>query len=233
TFYFVGELLLSKMNPWTGTIIFLGTPSVIFLMGWMPQPIAIAFGVYVYLSLMLIFYMRYGGCEVVALPSFILGKRYTMYCPYNAMDAVERGVTPEGKGSSMPIVSLLSMTITLFVGSYFIFIDSGGIGRAYGVTIDLDDRWALLLLFPFLHLGLRGIKAYIENGRILSRGVLKHGFGGLVLLAFILSFTLEGVSMHYFWLSAMSLGGLWVLFEVFRMATGGRKTGAAAARQGK
>ncbi len=66
-----------------------------------------------------------------------------------------------------------------------------------------------------------------------TRGVLKYGFGALVLLAFILSFTLEEISMRYFWLSAMSLGGLWVLFEVFRMATGGRKTGAPAARQGE
>lgn len=29
TFYFLGELLLAKMNPWMGTAVFLGLPTVL------------------------------------------------------------------------------------------------------------------------------------------------------------------------------------------------------------
>ena len=54
SFYYLGETLLSKMNPWTGTVVFLGLPTVIGMAGYMPQPIQIAFGIYVPLSLILI-----------------------------------------------------------------------------------------------------------------------------------------------------------------------------------
>ena len=60
---------------------------------------------------------------MVALPSLLLGKRYTMYCPYNAIDAVEAGVTPEKSSQVESLLALLSLAITLFVGSWFIFVE--------------------------------------------------------------------------------------------------------------
>jgi hypothetical protein len=45
--------------------------------------------------------MRYGGCEVVAVPSLLFGKRYVVYCPYNVIDVVEKAVLDRRKGSVM------------------------------------------------------------------------------------------------------------------------------------
>src|SRR5712692_4391945 len=35
----------------------------------------------------------YGGCEVVAFPSLLFRRHYTVYCPLNAIDLVERRYT--------------------------------------------------------------------------------------------------------------------------------------------
>ena len=36
------------------------------------------------------FIMSYGGCEVIAIPSLIFGQRYVVYCPWNAVDLVDK-----------------------------------------------------------------------------------------------------------------------------------------------
>jgi Family of unknown function (DUF6410) len=53
------------------------------------------FGVLLYLSVALIVggLTSYGGCEMVALPSFLFRRHYTIYCPLNAIDLVERRYT--------------------------------------------------------------------------------------------------------------------------------------------
>lgn len=223
-FYLLGELLLSKMNPWTGTIVFLGVPTVIGLLGYMPQNVQIAFGIYVPLSLVLIFFMKYGGCEVIALPSLILRRRYTMYCPYNAIDAVERGVTPEkGKGLEL-FLAMTSLTITLFVGSWFIFIERGRMLSRYGVDWSIDDRWALLLLFPAAHLAFRAVKAAIHDRTLRSKDVAKYGLGALILGLYVVVF-LELIAFQTLWLGAMALGGAYVLIEIVLFATGRKSFG--------
>ena len=64
------------------------------MLGVLPPATQVAMGLYISASLMLTFFMRYGGCEVVVLPSVLLNRRYTMYCPYNAVDAVVEGGFP-------------------------------------------------------------------------------------------------------------------------------------------
>ena len=48
-----------------------------------------------YFSTSLLFsaFAGYGGCEVVAIPSLIFRRWYTVYCPLNAIDVVERSLT--------------------------------------------------------------------------------------------------------------------------------------------
>jgi Family of unknown function (DUF6410) len=222
SFYFLGELLLSKMNPWTGTLFFLGLPTLIGMLGYMPQPIQIAFGLYVPLSLILIFFMRYGGCEVVALPSLIFRKRFTMYCPYNAMDAIEAGVTA-GRGSkSESFLALASMTITLFVGSWFLFVENSRLLSRYGVDWHIDKSWALLLVIPTLHLAYRALTAYRGAGTFRDKAFLRFGLGGLILGLYMLVF-FGIISFRPLWLTAMVMGGLYVLFEAFQFLTGRKK----------
>ena len=226
-FYFLGELLLSKMNPWTGTLFFLGLPTLIGLLGWMPHPMQVAFGIYVPLSLILIFFMKYGGCEVIALPSLILGQRYTMYCPYNAIDAVEHGVSPQRGNKAEPYFALISLAITLFVGSWFIFIERGRLLERYGIEWHIEERWALLLLIPALHLAYRAWNVYRQSGKWRDRGVVKLGFGSFILVLYVLVF-LQVVQSYMLWQGAMILGGLYVIFEVFQIATGRKKFGKKA-----
>ncbi len=49
-------------------------------------------GLYIGVSLIFSFFIRYGGCEVMSIPGLIFGTRYTVYCPLNVVDAVENAV---------------------------------------------------------------------------------------------------------------------------------------------
>ena len=49
--------------------------------------------IYLGVSLIFSFFMRYGGCEVMSIPGQIFGSRHTVYCPLNVVDAVEKAVT--------------------------------------------------------------------------------------------------------------------------------------------
>lgn len=94
----LGERVLARTNPWVGTVIFLSP--VVIVLGASLGPPAFQFGLVLYISIALIFnaFMRYGGCEVVSIPSLFLGKRYTIYCPYNVIDIVEKAAGRKGSG---------------------------------------------------------------------------------------------------------------------------------------
>ncbi len=76
-------------HPWLRTVIF-WLPAAFILLPW-----GWGFGVLLYWSLacLLTALMAYGGCEVVALPSLLFRRYYTVYCPLNAIDLVERRYT--------------------------------------------------------------------------------------------------------------------------------------------
>ena len=67
----------------------------------------LAMSVYIGLSFILQWKMRYGGCEVVALSIILSRRRYTTYCiPLIALDAVEKvvieRVLPPSDSSNSP-----------------------------------------------------------------------------------------------------------------------------------
>lgn len=224
-FYFLGELLLSKMNPWTGTLVFLGTPTVLGMLGYLPQPVQMAFGLYVSLSLILIFVIRYGGCEVVALPTLILGQRFTMYCPYNAVDAVERAVTPGSDGRAHQFVTILSLGIVVLDGGYFFLVEMQNLLGRYGIAVDIDNRWALLLFIPVAQLAWQTWRAFRDGDSRWNAGVRKYGLGALVLGALTLSFAFDQVQGRMFWLAAMAMGAAYVVYEIGKLVVakvGGR-----------
>ncbi len=88
--YFLGERLLAKVNAWLRTVILLGPLAVIFALQLGPQVFHHALVLYFGLSLIVSFFIRYGGCEVMSIPSLIFGTRYTVYCPLNVVDVVEK-----------------------------------------------------------------------------------------------------------------------------------------------
>ncbi len=90
--FLLGERLLAKASAWLRTAILLGPPVVIIAFQLGPHVLHHALLLYVGVSLIFSFFMRYGGCEVMAIPGLIFGSRHTVYCPLNVVDAVEKAV---------------------------------------------------------------------------------------------------------------------------------------------
>jgi hypothetical protein len=211
-FYLVGDVILSRTSPWVGTIIFLGLPTALGLLGLFPRPVQTAFGLYVGSSLILIFFMRYGGCEVVGLPSLLLKRRFTLYCPFNAIDAVERAVTPDERTARRQVLTIASQAIVIFVGGYFLLMKWHVLGHD-GLVVNVDKRWSLLLLVPLAQLTMSTFTHYRQAQDLFAPRVRKFGLGAVVLALAIVAFLLDGLSSQQVWAAAMALGGLSLLFR--------------------
>lgn len=102
-----GGLIFAKNNVWINTLIFVGPPIFVLywniIFGWflpfqIPLPLVAATTIYVALSLILEWRLKYGGCEVVSLPIVLFNKRYKTYCiPIVAVDVVEKKLTERNK----------------------------------------------------------------------------------------------------------------------------------------
>ena len=97
-----GERVFARANPWFNTAVFVGPALVVAwwepllgpLTGFsLPTALPLAASAYIGISFILQWKIRYGGCEVVALPIILSKRRYTTYCiPLVALDAVEKAV---------------------------------------------------------------------------------------------------------------------------------------------
>jgi len=76
-------------HPWLRTVIF-WIPAAFILLPW-----GWGLGVLLYWSVacLLAALTAYGGCEVVVFPSLLFRRHYTVYCPLNAIDLIERRYT--------------------------------------------------------------------------------------------------------------------------------------------
>jgi hypothetical protein len=86
-FWQLGERIA---HPWLRTVIFwapLAFVPFLFLIPW-----GWGFGVLLYwsVSCLMAALLSHGDCEIVAFPSLLFGRHYTVYCPLNAIDLVER-----------------------------------------------------------------------------------------------------------------------------------------------
>jgi len=105
--YLFGERLFSKANPWVNTLI-LVVPAVIGLI-WngtfsfltsltLPNPFVFALSAYIGIGLVLQWKIKYGGCEVVSIPSILLRRTYKTYCvAFAPLDYVEKKVVDRKK----------------------------------------------------------------------------------------------------------------------------------------
>lgn len=111
-YWSLGEQIFARANPWFNTAIFVGPA---FVAGWwemlfgpltgtsLPSSLPFAMTAYIGVSFILQWKIRYGGCEVVALPIILSRRRYTTYCiPLVALDAAEKVVVDRlaGRGDS-------------------------------------------------------------------------------------------------------------------------------------
>lgn len=96
--YFLGERFLAHANPWIGTAILVGPPTVALALSLGPPEFQLALALYIAISLTFNFIMSYGGCEVMAIPSLIFRRRYVVYCPWNVIDVVDKVIDDRSPG---------------------------------------------------------------------------------------------------------------------------------------
>jgi hypothetical protein len=94
----LGERVLGRMNPWVGTFLLVGPAVVIPGIQALPLELRLGMVAYFTASLFLNAAANYGGCEVLALPSLLFRRWYTVYCPLNVIDVAERAIAGESAG---------------------------------------------------------------------------------------------------------------------------------------
>jgi len=221
-FHFFGRLLFARLTPWAGTAVFLGLPSLLFVLGIMPGWAGMAFGMYIGVSLILTFFMKYGGCEVVALPSMLLGKRYTMYCPLNAIDVVERAVTPDAYSKSHKFFMITSLGITSLVGGYFFILRGGNAFSRYGYVFELDYRFSWLLIIPFFYATYMVWENFKKEKKLFAPPVRKFGMGAIILFLMLVNFGVPDIQVR-FWNWFMIGGTVYVFIEIGLIMLGKKK----------
>ncbi len=122
-YYLLGERLLAKVNPWINTLLFVGPA---FVIAWwniavpssfasLPAPLGFGMAVYIGVSFVLQWKIRYGGCEVVSLPIILSRRRYPTYCiPLVAVDASEKQFM-DSSGGTPKLIWGATMVIFLAV----------------------------------------------------------------------------------------------------------------------
>ena len=63
-------------------------PSTLLLF-FLPLSPTVGYNLYIGVSLLVQAAIRYGGCEVLGIPTLFLRRRYAVYCVFNATDVVE------------------------------------------------------------------------------------------------------------------------------------------------
>jgi hypothetical protein len=91
----MGRLVLTEVNPWIGALI-MDWPLIVVwgvILGHLPlipPSLILALLIYFGVSLVLSGFLRYGGCEVVTIPSLVMRKRYDVACfPFSLVDLLE------------------------------------------------------------------------------------------------------------------------------------------------
>lgn len=100
--YFLGERLFARTNPWVATGILVGPVVVVYIFQVGSPAFQLALSLYIAISLIFNFVMSNGGCEVMAIPSLIFRRKYVIYCPWNAVDVVDKAFAERTTKVSKP-----------------------------------------------------------------------------------------------------------------------------------
>lgn len=124
----LGRRLLATGSPWVNTAVLVG-PGLL-LLWWnviiapwtgleLPGALPFAIGLYIGLSFLIQWGVRYGGCEVIALPILIWGQRYVSYCiPLVAVDAVEKRMVDASTRRAKILWTILLLIVLLILVAY-------------------------------------------------------------------------------------------------------------------
>jgi hypothetical protein len=117
--------VMSRLNPWVSTVIFYGPVLVLPYIDTLPDAFRIALALYIILSIAVVVFVRYGGCEVVGIPALIVRRRHVVYCPWNTVDIVDKAIEDSRwsqhlQGISVKVVSTVFVIGVLVGGSYLL-----------------------------------------------------------------------------------------------------------------
>lgn len=176
--WILGLPALSRLDPFVATVLVLGWLPV-FGLSVFPHPLHVATGLYIGASLIINAVIRYGGCELVALPTAVFRRRRVVYCPINIVDAAER---PLDRASGL--LDWTGVVLAVVVAGYYLVVTQ--LLDRFTLPEPLSARWALLLVAPAALLAWRA-----WNGRAIDRSqAWTQAFGAGALLA--LAVTING-----------------------------------------
>lgn len=81
-FWWLGPRVLARRSPWVGTVLLYG-PILALAYVDLPETVDLAIALYIAVSTLVVVVIRYGGCEVIGIPTLLFGRRYRVYCPWN------------------------------------------------------------------------------------------------------------------------------------------------------
>ena len=106
----LGERLLARVDPWLAAIA-LVAPATLLLF-FLPLSATVGYNLYIGVSLLVQAAIRYGGCEILGIPTLLLRRRYTVYCVFNAADLVERRLRGRARWAAWTL-ALLALLVTM------------------------------------------------------------------------------------------------------------------------
>ena len=182
-FWVLGKRLLAWLNPWMRTVLFRGPLLLAASLPFIPSGLRLGTFLYLFAALFVTALMRYGGCEVVAVPSLLFGQRYPVYCELNALDLVERPL----RQTSRRLIRWIGGTLALLVGVYLLLVP---FRTFFGLTLPQAPWIAALLLLPALLLLWDAWCTFRVAGGHLTREVRNSLLGIIALVITALLFGL-------------------------------------------
>ncbi len=79
--WLLGERFFARVNPWVSTVILYGPVFVVPYLDFLPLAFRVGLSLYIVVSVLVVVFIRYGGCEMIGIPALILRRRYIVYCP--------------------------------------------------------------------------------------------------------------------------------------------------------
>lgn len=117
--------VLPRLNAWVSTVIFYGPVLVLPYIDALPSTFRIGLSSYVILSIVVVVFIRYGGCEVVGIPSLVVRRRHVIYCPWNTIDLIDKAIldsrwSSQLQGRAVKVAGVLVSVLVVVVGGFLL-----------------------------------------------------------------------------------------------------------------
>ncbi|MDR0358535.1 MAG: hypothetical protein LBJ87_03595 [bacterium] len=146
--WLLGDRLLRGADPWLAAMVLVAPLAVPFVLPFVPDSVTIGLFLYVGGSQLVQAVIAYGGCEIAAIPSLLLRRRYTIYCSLNGVDLVERWLPSQRRWVAW-CLALLAFAITTALGALAQLIgQAAGFFAAYLAFLSIGFLVGRIIIGP-------------------------------------------------------------------------------------